>query len=438
MRIPAMALLLLIVWYGAAAYAEGSDGIVAVVDDQAISTLDVNNRIALVMVTTGIPDTPENRARIAPQVLHQLVDEQLQMEEAARDGITISDAKLHEGIALLEKQSGRAPGSMEAYIDEKGLSKLSFYQQVRAQMAWTEIVIKKIRPDIRISDQEIKRFVKRKEESPKQQQEAEVLITTIQLPVDSAGSDAATKRLAEKLAGEIRAGASFEAVATQFSSMAGGPKAADPFWVEAAQLDPAIAGALSHTPKGGITEPVRTAAGYQIIKLVDVRKVAAAASQEDSAAQTPAGTAELTYKQILMTLKPDAQVKEAQLLLTLAKEVKQSPGTCLDKSMAGAGNLADLDFKITLTRANSTEMPPRLSSFLMGMKIGEVSDPIITPQGIRLLMLCERIDIPPGKVLDTTASDEEARRAIFKEKIELEAQKYMRNLRREAFIEVRQ
>jgi peptidyl-prolyl cis-trans isomerase SurA len=104
---------------------------------------------------------------------------------------------------------------------------------------------------------------------------------------------------------------------------------------------------------------------------------------------------------------------------------------------AGAGDLADLDFKISLTRANSNEMPQKLSAFLMGMKIGEVSEPIITPQGIRLFMLCERIDVPPGKVVDTAVADDAARRAIFKEKIELEAQKYMRNLRREAFIEVR-
>ena len=63
---------------------------------------------------------------------------------------------------------------------------------------------------------------------------------------------------------------------------------------------------------------------------------------------------------------------------------------------------------------------------------------MITPQGIRIFMLCERIDLP-NSVSQTVSkvSDEAARQAIFEEKLELEAQKYMRNLRKEAFIEIR-
>jgi peptidyl-prolyl cis-trans isomerase SurA len=426
-------------------------GIAAVVDDQVISSVDLADRMALVIGTTGLPDTPETRSRIMPQIIRQLVDEKLQMQEAARDGITVSDAKLKEGIAHIEQQNGKAPGSLDAFLDSKGLSKLSMYAQVRAQIAWSEIVLKKIRPRIKISDQEIARYAHRKEAAATptaasaalakapQGKVQEVLIATIQLPVDAPENEANIRKLAEKLAHDIRSGASFEAVAAQFSSSTGGPRAT-PFWVDPSQMDKAIVAAVARAGKGGVTDPVRTPLGYQIIKLIDIRRgpapaVPATATTPAVAAEQEA-PAELAFKQILMSLKPDAKPKEAEVLLQLAREVQQSPGKCEEKSMAGAGDLSDLDFRVTLTRALSSDLPEKLRDFLLKLHVGQASDPVITPQGVRLFMLCERIDLPPSKKAPAESEDA-VRQAIYAEKLELEAQKYLRDMRRQAFIEVR-
>lgn len=428
---------LLIAFLATAACAqEAGIGIAAVVDDQVISTVDVNDRLALVMGMTNITDTPENRARLTSQILRQLIEEKLQLAEAARDGITITDPKLREGIAQIEKQNGKAPGSLVGFVESKHLSTLSLYSQVRAQMAWSEVILKKLRPKIKISEREVATHTQRKPaaSSSPDAHTGEVLIAAIHMPVDTPKDEANTRKLADKLASDIRAGASFEAMASQFSSSVSGTKATDPFWVDLAQIDPAIAHALTNVAKGGITDPVRTAAGYQIIKLVDERH-----SAPPVAATTPASDeprAELAFKQILMTLKPDAKPKEADLLLQLAKEVQKSPGKCGDKSMAGAGNLGDMDFRITLTRAVSSDLPEKLRDFMMKLNVGDVSDPVVTPQGIRLFMLCERIDLPAAK-LTQAENDDAIRQAIYTEKLELEAQKFLRDLRREAFIEIR-
>jgi peptidyl-prolyl cis-trans isomerase SurA len=411
-----------------------SIGIAAVVDDQVISTVDLSERIALVIGTTGIPDTAETRARITSQVLRQLVDEKLQMEEAARSSITISDIEVRGGIARIEQQSNKPPGSLEQFLDSKGLSKPSFYAQVRAQLAWSQIVLKKVRPKVRISDQEIKSEIKRKENKANDAAKIpEVQIATIQLPVDSPTNEINVKKLADKLTGEIRSGANFEAVATQFSSGTHDTKATVPFWVELSQLDPIISTAIGKTAKGAITDPVRTANGYQIIKLIDMREAVKEAAKANSEASA---RTELAYKEILMTLKPDAERKEAELLLQMSKEVAKAPGKCEEKSMAGAGDLAALDFKVTLSRNVSENIPEKLRDIITKLKVGAVSDPIITPQGIHLFMLCERIDLPPSKAL-MEAQDDAIRQSIYQEKLELEAQKYLRNLRREAFIEIR-
>lgn len=418
--------------------------IAAVVNNQVVSTLDLNERIAIVMGTTGIPDTEENRSRLAPQILRQLVDEQLQMEEGARDGITIGDAQIKEGIAQIEHQSEKPEGSLEQFLIIRGLSRSSFTAQVRAQMTWAEIVARKIRPRIRISDQEVAKYVARKApahsaKAAPQPLAKQVKIAVLQLPVDSPQNEPKIRKIAIKLADAIHAGAKFEAVAAQFSSSTGSTHIVEPFWVETAQMDPQVAKALSALPKGGVSFPVRAPNGYQIIKLVDFKQAAAVAAKAPEAdLEEHEPRAELAYKQILMKLKPDAQEKEAELLLKLAREVAHAPGKCEDTSMAGDGDLAALDFTVTQNRHLSDEIPEKLRELLMMMKVGSVSQPVITPEGIRLFMLCERIDIPDDKTPASELTSANAtRQAIFGQKLELEAQKFMRDLRREAFVEIR-
>ncbi len=426
--------------------------IAAVVNDKIISTLDLGERVDIVMATTGIPDNAENRARLMPQILRQLVDEQLQREEGERNGITIPPEKLKEGFSQIEQQSNRPPGSLEEFIRQRGLSMSSFEDQVRAQMTWSEIVLRKVRPRIRISDAEIARYVSRKSGQNKaaaakpavqQPLAKEVKIAVMQLPVDSPKNEPKIRAIAVKLADAIHNGAQFEAVAAQFSSSTGAVRA-EPFWVETAQLDPIIVKGITGLAKGGVSVPVRTASGYQIVKLVDFRKVPAMAEKPienkvaDAEELAPEPRAELTYKQILMNMKPDAKEQEAELLLKLSREVARKPGKCEDKSMAGAGDLEDVDFTVTLNRAVSDEMPEKLRELLMIMNVGGVSQPVVTPQGIRLFMLCERIELPADTSVARTNADTGAtKQAIYAQKLELEAQKYMRDLKRSAFIETR-
>ena len=237
------ALLAAAMMWSTSAGAAPSVDIAAVVNNQVISTFDLNERVAIVMSTTGIPDSPENRTRLTPQILRQLIDERLQMEDGARGNIIIGDDRVKQGIAQIEGQSGKPTGSLEAFLRSSGLSVPTFYAQIRAQMTWADIVLKKIRPRIHISDEEVARYVARKTTpamAPAAQVQQvrplgkEVKIAVMQLPVDSPQNDPKIRKIAIKLAQEIHAGAKFEAVASQFSSSTGGAVVA-PFWVETAQ-----------------------------------------------------------------------------------------------------------------------------------------------------------------------------------------------------------
>ena len=414
-----------------------SDNVVAVVNDQIISSTDLNERVDLVMGMTNIANTPDNRSKVIPQIIHQLVDERLQMQDAEQNGVTISEDKVKGGVVQVEQQNHKPNGSLEKFLEEKHLSKNSFFAQIRAQLAWSEIVLKKLRPRVRISDQEVANYSKRKTTtSPRinnKQIISDVMIEVMVLPVYTPKSENNTRKLAEKLASEIKNGVDFRAVANQFSSKI---KTTDAFWVEVAQMDPKIVAALVKVTKGGITEPIRTDAGYQLVKLLDVKQKNVAGKTKPEPSNAP--STELAFKQILMKLKPDAQKPEDAILLQTAKEVASSQGRCDAKTISASDNLKDFDFDVSFVRENSNNISEQLRDILLNIKVGQVSEPVITPQGIRIFMLCERIDLP-NSVSQTVSkvSDEAARQAIFEEKLELEAQKYMRNLRKEAFIEIR-
>ena len=61
-------------------------GIVAVVNDSAISALDLIARTKMVALSSGLDDTPELRAQLAKPVLENLIEEKLQTQEAERRG----------------------------------------------------------------------------------------------------------------------------------------------------------------------------------------------------------------------------------------------------------------------------------------------------------------------------------------------------------------
>jgi len=73
--------------------------IAAVVNNDIITTDDVSGRLALVMRSSNIPDTPDNEQRLAPRILRQMIDEKLQMQEAAKLNLTVSDQEVNDALA---------------------------------------------------------------------------------------------------------------------------------------------------------------------------------------------------------------------------------------------------------------------------------------------------------------------------------------------------
>lgn len=410
-------LFLLSVFTLASAGAQEAHKIAAIVNDDIVSLLEVEDRMKLVITTTGLSNTKEVRTRLLPQIVRSLVDERLQLQAARQGNIAVSKDEIAEAVGALEKQRGKEPGSLVTFLGSKGVPATTFLAQIEAQLAWNKLIGRRLAGSITITEEELGREVDRlrkEQESARQ----EVLLSSVLLPVDKPENEAATQQLAQKLVAELRGGADFAAVASQLSSLKS-TRTLDS-WVELDVLDKALADAIRAKEGAGVLEPVRTASGYHIIKITDKRERQATAD------------AEALFKEIVMRLRNDAAMKEVDVLMDIARQVAKHPGQCSQKTVAGIETFDDLDFTISYTRTRFSLMSPEILPLVQGLPVGGISEPFAAPDGIHLLMLCEKIAMPSGKI-----DLKKVRAQVLQEKYELEAMRYLRNLRREAFVEVR-
>jgi peptidyl-prolyl cis-trans isomerase SurA len=395
-------------------------GIAAVVNDDIISTLDLENRLKFVLATTQLSDTPDVRDHLRPQLLRSLISERLQIQEATAQGIDVSDAELGQAVASIEADRHIPEGLLLKHLDELGVQRQTFLDQIRAQLMWTKLAYKKLRPQIKVSEDELDRE-RRKVLQPGNG--SEVQIEVLALPVDKPENDPQVKALAERLMKEIQAGAPFESIARELRGAQAQAGDIKPFWAAIDQLDPALAKLLQDARPDTLLPPVRTGEGYTIVKLLGRRGSSAVASS----------VTEIMLKEILLKLKSDATKTDVDLMLGIGREVGKHPGTCSDPGIAGVNDLKDFDIQVDFRRDALENLPSALQGIVEKLPIGGVSEPYASEEGIRLFMLCEKVEKPSAM-----ADHDETMQRLTQQKMELEAQKYLRNLRRDAFVDIRQ
>lgn len=254
------------------AAAARTETIAAVVNNDAITTSDVEERMRLVMVSSGIPNSPEIKQRLTPQIINMLVDERLMMQEAGRLGITISPQDVENGFTTIAQQNNMDLPKFRAVMKQQGVPVRAMEGQIRAQMAWGKVVQQKIRPQVSVNDLEVDNMIERLRANIGK---VEYLVGEIFLPVDNPEQEADMQQLSLKLTREMLQGkAPFQRVATQFSQSASAKRGGDLGWVQEGQLAPEIEEVLLRMKEGDLSEPIRTLAGYYIITLRKQRVIA--------------------------------------------------------------------------------------------------------------------------------------------------------------------
>ena len=403
----------------AAQSAPGSNRILAVVNGDVVTQAEIVSRSRLFALNTGVAISPEVVERLKPQVLRLVIDEKLRNQEVQRRRIAVSDNDIAEALGDIEQRNGMAQGQLRAQLRAAGIQPRVLFDQMRAQIGWGRLLRQMLGPLGEISERDIQGAIANHRA---RQGQTEYLLGEIFIPVDDPSTEGEVSRFVDDVVGQLRRGSPFAAVATQFSQAQTALQGGDLGWVTAGQLDPEVASIAERMPPGAISNAIRVAGGFQIVTLRGKRE----GGRIQNATM-------LSIRQLFLPftsrLDPQAPTEAHRAALERAQRLSQTLRSC--EQMDAQPRSSDRPTDPGPIRLE-TLSPPPLRQMLATLPIGRPSQPVISPDGILLLMVCSR---EQAQQEEFTA--DAARQQILRDRVEVLARQLQRELRRRAVIETR-
>lgn len=396
--------------------ADRLERIAAVVNEEAVSTSDVLDRLRLALLGAGLPPTEENQRQLLPQVVRTLVDERLQRQEAERLSLEVPEAEIEAAMADVAGRNGMTLDQFRTVLTRSDVSPASMRQQIESQLLWREVVRQRIIPSITITEEEIDERLQRQRANAGQ---PEWLLAEIFVPVEDPLDASEVQEFVRNLVQRIRGGASFPALARQFSRGAGAAEGGDLGWVTPGQLQEDLEREVRLLNEGEISAPIRTLSGFHILLLRDVRT-----------ATPPGGEETIRLARILRQTPPNPS---RSLVETLTAEMATATErlTGCDAALAGGVDEA-LPPATDLGLAPISQVTGPLQELIAPLAINEPSEPVFIGNGVAVFIVCDRR--APG---DVEMAQQEISEQIMQERAGLLQRRYLRDLRTAAFIDVR-
>ena len=390
--------------------------IAAVVNDHSISSVDLAHRTNLVLFATALPRTPQVAQRLQPQVLKTMIDETLQMQAAEAASVKPTQGEIDAILANMERENKLPPGGLDEFLASRGIEKSALVRQVRISLSWSKLVERKFASQATIGEDDIDDALNRIKEN---QGKPRNLVSEIFLPVDEAAQEEQIKQAALRIMQQLRSGASFDALARAFSQNAAAVSGGDLGWLVQGQLDDQIEQQLAIMQPGQLAGPFRTMDGYHIIALRD-RRLAGGSSPNQVT---------VDLRQINIPLSAAATEEEMRATLAVTEQVRAVVNDC--DSLATA-SLPEGVSVANIGRVRVGDLAAPLQPPLMGLQANQISTALRSPNGVMMLMVCEReaqsADLP---------SRDQIKERLFRQKLDLLARRYLRDLRRAAFLDIR-
>ena len=417
---PAILGALLVVALGSAAHSQSVQQVAAIVNDDVISTYDLDQRIKLVLASSGVQPSSDIIDRVKQQILRTLVDERLKLHEAEKNKVTVSDDDVTKAIDDLAKRNNLPKGAIEQMLDHAGVAMDTLRQQVRADTAWNKLILEKYSSRVFVSDADIDAELKRLMDSFNEEQYE---VSEIVLNVNDQKDDEDVRRTAQRLLEQMQKGTPFNAIAQQFSQSPSAAQGGDLGWLLPEDLDPEVAKNVVKMVPGQVTPPIRTSTGYHIIALRSRRK---------GSDGEPGQLISVTLKQVFIPVSREHTTAEVTAARGKLEAVRTRINGC-----AHLDSLADGSQIITsdLGKIPFQQIAPFFRSTVMGLEPGQSSAPVEGPAGMHVLVMCDREMTEGVKAKPPTR--EEVENKLWAEKMAGLERRYLRDLRRDSVVEYR-
>jgi peptidyl-prolyl cis-trans isomerase SurA len=403
--------------------AQELDAIVAVVNDDVVVRSDLEKEIALVvpqLTRQGTAVPPQ--AQLEKQVLDRLIRKRLQQQRAKDLGITVDDAALTEAMANIASRNGLSLEELKATLESGGIRFEDFREDTRAQLLTSRLQSQEVMKKIQVSEREIDLFLAKEASRLVEREQVRLQHILVALPEPASAEQIKTAEdKAKRLVAKLRAGADFSEVAVRESDGRNALEGGDLGWFEMGAV-PALVADLAYTlAEGEVSDPIRSPSGFHVIKMREIK------------AATPKDVTQTNVRHIL--IRTDELVSDEDAKQRLSQ---------LRKRIEGGEDFA------TLARAHSNDTGSALKGGDLGwvspgdtvpdfeermnaLQPKQISEPFKSPFGWHIVQVLER------RAQDTSKDvlRVKAREALQRRKAEEATEEWLRQLRDEAYVEVR-
>ncbi|MEM6476113.1 MAG: peptidylprolyl isomerase [Pseudomonadota bacterium] len=388
----------------------------AIVNDYVITGTDIDQRVALVTSASNAEVSPEEMQRLRLQVLRNLIDETLKVQAAEAQDMKVERAEVEQTYSQLAAQNfGQEPEKMAEYLLSIGSSPDALKRQIEGEIAWENLLRRNVTNVVNVSAEEVNEVLERQK---RDRGTEEYRLGEIYLSATSE-NDAAVLNNANQIIEQLRAGGSFQGYARQFSEATTAAVGGDLDFVRLGQLPPQLANVARAMRIGELQGPIKIPGGYSILYLIDKRQVLTADPRDSL----------LSLKQISVGFPPDVETEAANAKIAEFSNFIQNLRGCADADATAASIGARV---VTNDQIKARDLPVQLQPLILGLQVGQATPPFGSAEdGVRVLMLCGRDD-PEEANAPTFASVE---RSIEEDRINKRAQRFLRDLRNDAYIE---
>jgi peptidyl-prolyl cis-trans isomerase SurA len=406
-----------------------ADYIVAVVNTDPITNNEVRSRMVrfaqqLTQQGQGVPP----RAEFARQVLERLISEKAQLQLARENGIKVGDSLLDQAEQNMARGNQMTVAEFRRRLEAEGLSVKQFREELRDQLTLQRLREREFDNRTRVSELEIDQFLREQEQatSDPSQQEFNLGHILVSLPENATEAQVAeASSRAQRLLQRARSGEDFAKLAQEFpegreigaNGQPVGPRSVN-------RLPPLFVQAIQNLPEGGISELVRSGAGFHVVKVYERRK-----------GGLPGANVVQSHARHIL-LRPSQQMSEAQAVQRAA-ELKR-------RVQAGQADFAQLarDFSQDASARNGGDLGwanpglfvPEFEDAMNALAPGQISEPLISRFGVHLIQVLER----RRATLSSKEQREIARNLMREKKIDEAYTAWAQEVRGRAWVEYRE
>ena len=385
--------------------------ILAKINNQIITNIDLEYRLNLAMEISNIPNEIKFRKQIKQQMLNLLIDENLKIQEAEKYGILISSEEVYSEISRLEQRLNLPKDSLIETFRRKNIPEIVIYNQIRGQLLWNKIISYRIANNITISNKQTEEAL---QNFIKSSGEVEYNISEIFISHASNNLENSSEDKIYSIYNKVDS-SNFAILAQQFSDGALNINN----WYRESALNPEIIKTIRKLQIGNISEPIKTNSGVHIYLLNNKRKTKKIIENETL----------YSLSQIFFKIT-DADKNKIQDMKNKITSLRQNIKSCsqLEEAIKKDDNSSGGSLGIL----SSESLDKRFLEVLEdNLQVGQLSKTIITNEGIHSIMLCEKAK---NVNLDEIRKNIEQKLRI--EKINNAANLLLNSIRQSALIEI--